>query len=256
MGALDFKQFEKGNLLVLASHPDDEAIGLGVLLQRISTKRVHVLYLCTGVNRHHPNATDYTALRQQEAVNAMALLGIPKERLHFLNCVNRELAQHLPEATEVVGSFIRKLAPRNVFAPAYEGGHPDHDATAALVLQLHNTHFFGACNVFEYTLYNVQNDMGRLGGFLPCTLSHYKEYLYQPTKKELVFKQRLLDVFDSQKGGIVDHFPVPYEMIRPAFQVPITGDKPTDPTFGEAYMHFNSHWVNACYSAIGKFLRR
>ena len=86
-------------LLVIAPHPDDEALGLGGLLQRAkaSKAQVRVLYLTNGESNEIAALfyqkrplllkSDFVksgSIRQKEARDAMALIGITPEELIFL----------------------------------------------------------------------------------------------------------------------------------------------------------------------------
>ncbi len=77
-------------VLVLAPHADDESLGCGGLIaQAIAASiELHVAVLTDGA-MSHPGSSMYpaarlTALREQEAAEAVAILGVPPERLCFL----------------------------------------------------------------------------------------------------------------------------------------------------------------------------
>ena len=86
-------------IVVVAPHPDDEAIGAGGLIQQACAAgaEVHVIYLTSGDHnqiafklynlRLHLSAKQYVAfgiMRQKEAARAMAGLGLSREQLTFL----------------------------------------------------------------------------------------------------------------------------------------------------------------------------
>ncbi len=86
-------------LLVLAPHPDDEALGAAGLIQRVvgSGGQVRVVMLTSGDGFPegvevsdgvaHPQASDfrgYGITREHETVTAMGLLGVPPSQLTFL----------------------------------------------------------------------------------------------------------------------------------------------------------------------------
>jgi len=86
-------------LLVLAPHPDDEALGAAGLIQRVraSGGQVRVVMLTSGDGFPegvevtdgvaHPGASDfrgYGVTRERETVTAMGLLGVPPSQLTFL----------------------------------------------------------------------------------------------------------------------------------------------------------------------------
>src|SRR5690242_14956296 len=82
--------------LVVAAHPDDEAIGAGGLLQRLpGASVVHVTdgaprdpsFLPEGLAK---DRAEYAALRRDEAARALALAGIPADRVRSLGIVDQE----------------------------------------------------------------------------------------------------------------------------------------------------------------------
>src|SRR5262249_8591511 len=86
-------------LLVVSPHPDDEILGAGGLIQRVlhAGGEVQVVYMTSGdgfqegvaMARHisHPGFQDYRAygtLREAEAKQALAILGVPSQAVRFL----------------------------------------------------------------------------------------------------------------------------------------------------------------------------
>lgn len=90
---------QRTSLLVIAPHPDDEALGAAGLIQRVRAKggRVHVVLLTSGdgfpegveaaAGIAHPSASDfrgYGVRRERETREAMARLGLTAEQVTFL----------------------------------------------------------------------------------------------------------------------------------------------------------------------------
>jgi LmbE family N-acetylglucosaminyl deacetylase len=108
--------------LVVAAHPGDETIGAGALLSRLPEVRVV-----------HATEVDGPA-RRREMEAAMALAGIPPERLlRIQGIAGQEAVRQLPRLARELAGLFRRLRPEVVVTHAYEGGHPDHDATALAV---------------------------------------------------------------------------------------------------------------------------
>ncbi|RPI27143.1 MAG: PIG-L family deacetylase, partial [Chloroflexota bacterium] len=94
-------------VLIIAPHPDDETIGAGGLIQAARSRgaEVRVVIVTNGDGQafaplalNHcllPRTKDYVALgerRQKETVNALGLLGLVQEDVHFLGYPDRQLA--------------------------------------------------------------------------------------------------------------------------------------------------------------------
>ena len=123
--------------LVVVAHPDDETIGCGAQLSRFLD--LTILHVTDGAPKNAVDArklayagpAEYAAARRRELEAAMALAGIPPVRLVPLGWSDQEATLYLPE---IAAELSRRLAGAEcVLTHAYEGGHPDHDATAFAV---------------------------------------------------------------------------------------------------------------------------
>src|SRR4051812_560258 len=162
--------------LLVAAHPDDEVIGAGAQLGRL--KDLVVVHVTDGAPRNlrdataagFPDRVSYAKAREREFQTALALLGSPCGTAQ-LGIVDQEASLDLAGLAERMMRLIDALQPRLILTHPYEGGHPDHDATAFAVhvacaqLQREKTR---AIELAEMTSYH--NDGGRLvaGEFLSC----------------------------------------------------------------------------------------
>src|SRR5262245_51895171 len=121
-------------ILLLAPHPDDEVAGCCAAIARARSQgsAVTIGFLTTGVpaqERLWPWDRSSHAWRVErrraEARSACAKMGA--EIAHFSDVSSRELKDHVRETRELVRSQARAHAADMLWAPAYEGGHPDHD---------------------------------------------------------------------------------------------------------------------------------
>ena len=119
---------------VVVAHPDDETIACGAQLPRFSD--VTVIHITDGAPQNGADASalgfagpaDYAASRRRELEAAMALAGVPPERLLSLGWPDQEASFHLPA---IATDLVERLANAEiVLTHAYEGGHPDHDSAA------------------------------------------------------------------------------------------------------------------------------
>jgi LmbE family N-acetylglucosaminyl deacetylase len=128
--------------LIIAPHPDDEVLGCGGLLARHAAagKRIEVLFLTNGEASHKGCCTaqenQIGIKRCHLAISANKILGVPPERLHFLEERDGKLP-HTGEdgfirLAEKIAAWIEKSEPTAVFCPHPFEGWSDHIATAEI----------------------------------------------------------------------------------------------------------------------------
>ncbi|MFH1917363.1 MAG: PIG-L family deacetylase [Nanoarchaeota archaeon] len=124
--------------IILAPHPDDELVGLaGMIATSENPEEFHVIYTSDGapvVPEWYPIAgcktpDEYRATRRAEAKAGCAYLSIPEEHLHFLEFSDFTLADNLNGLADTLTALFHVIRPTEIYIPALEKGHPDHDAT-------------------------------------------------------------------------------------------------------------------------------
>ena len=130
---------EFGSVLVVAPHQDDESLGCGgtIALLKMADITVTVLFTSDG-SMSHPNSKKYPEeklilLREQEAVNALKILGAKKEDIIFLRLKDSMLPTTddvgFDSAVDVVSGILSKLSPCTIILPWRRDPHHDHRAT-------------------------------------------------------------------------------------------------------------------------------
>jgi len=111
-------------VLVLAPHPDDEAIGCGGTLHRLhqAGARITCLFLTHG--------SEEAARRQAEARDAAVILGI--DDVVFWDEPPRQL-EPTKSNTAQLAELLRRVKPAMIFTPFPWDYHPDHLATNRLL---------------------------------------------------------------------------------------------------------------------------
>ncbi len=203
-------------VVVVAAHPDDEVIGLGALLPRFEDLRaiVHVTDGApkAGVEQWH----EYAQLRRREFQAAMVEAGVGGVRQICLQCPDQEASFRMVEIARELCGVFEELRPKFVLTHPYEGGHPDHDATAATVqgaAELLRNKGPYAPTILEFSSYH----QGPHGMETGCFLS-WPEWAVNGhvlTEEEKSTKKKLFDCYVSQRN-VLQYFPIGEEPLRPA----------------------------------------
>lgn len=207
---------------VIVAHPDDEAIGAGVLLAEIP--EAVVVHVTDGAprssatirRRGFKTRDAYAEARRAEVVRALRLAGIPEERIRCLGFVDGEATLRLVELCHDVIDLILELEPEVVLTHPYEGGHTDHDATAFAVHM--------ACGILrregvvspiilELTSYHQRNGKRVRSTFLSRT--GVPERSLELDADAQLLKARMFEAFVSQRDCLRD-FPIVAERFRVA----------------------------------------
>ncbi|WP_197523931.1 PIG-L deacetylase family protein [Cupriavidus sp. USMAHM13] len=143
------------SVLFLLAHPDDE-FGCFESLRRVvaSGGRAVVVYLTDG-----GSGTGIAMRRSDESRAVLGRLGISSGNLHFIGAQNHlpdgGLHRHLMPAWEACLAFCAtQPAFDSIYMPAWEGGHPDHDAVHLLGVLLGRR--LGISRLFQFPLYNAR----------------------------------------------------------------------------------------------------
>jgi len=207
------------SILLVAAHPDDEVIGAGAHLA--FWPDVHVVHVTDGAPRNHRYACDaafpdraaYAATRRKEAQDALAIAGITVERIVDLAFVDQEATFHLREISERLAALIAAKHPTVIVTHAYEGGHPDHDATCFAVHAARRIVARAGTSppkLIEMTAYFGQGRERVTGSFMP---SNRTPVVADLSEADRARKRRMLLCHKSQTD-LVDAFPVERECFR------------------------------------------
>lgn len=122
-----------GPVLIVAAHPDDEALGCGGTLARLSASGIqaHVLFMTDGVSSR-PGSTDQNA-RRQAAASAAEILGLNPPTFHDFPD-NAMDTVSLLDVVRVVEATIERIAPKAVFTHHHGDLNVDHQVVHRAVI--------------------------------------------------------------------------------------------------------------------------
>jgi LmbE family N-acetylglucosaminyl deacetylase len=138
--------------MLIAPHPDDEALACSIILQHAvrADAAIHVLYATDGEDNPWPQrvlerkwrlgAADrkrWGQLRRAEALAALHILGVGPADTRFLALPDQRLTDLLMTncrpSFEKFATFINDWAPTHLLVPSIHDTHPDHSALAVML---------------------------------------------------------------------------------------------------------------------------
>ncbi|HEY4989949.1 MAG TPA: PIG-L family deacetylase [Opitutaceae bacterium] len=132
-----------GSALVVAPHPDDEALGCGgaVALLAGAGAPVHVVFVTDGSASHpaHPTLSpnDIAVMRKAEAREATAILGVGPEHVSFMEGPDGQIANLGTDGTDRmasrIASLLERLSPDAILLPGRRDGSTDHESVFRIV---------------------------------------------------------------------------------------------------------------------------
>lgn len=147
-----FKFSSTSRVMLIAPHPDDEALACSVMLQRAvrAGSAIRVVYATDGENNPWPqraiqrkwrlNGADrkrWGELRRAEALAALSVLGVDAASVRFLALPDQKLTDFLlSRSRELIRSLSKLIAlwrPTDLFVPSISDTHPDHNSLAVML---------------------------------------------------------------------------------------------------------------------------
>lgn len=193
--------------VVIVAHPDDDVVGAGGLISRLED--VTVLHITDGVSKVSKNVpasnTDSgdsfeaaPALRL-ESRTALAIANVPPEQIVEFGLSTQQAPFELAELTRRIAAFLMQIAPDIVLTNPYEGGDPDHDATAFAThaaLRLMREKGFEPPSIFEIAMYPTPDGGKRVLDFLPSEAAEVTTLLLDKKARDL--KRQMFDCFKTR----------------------------------------------------------
>lgn len=184
---------------LVAAHPDDETVGAGACLGLFG--RLLLIHATDGAPANGVDAraagfasvAEYAEARGVELRAALFLAGADPE-LVGLGFTDQAASENMHAAAQALARLLAGHGAACVITHPYEGGHPDHDATAHMV--------HAACAllpsppcIMEMTSYHATPGGMASGLFLPNGEPHVTVPL---SMMERAAKRAMLDAFTTQ----------------------------------------------------------
>lgn len=146
----DYSLPDAKDALILASHPDDEALGCGGSIVLLNQKGIcpSIVYLTNGESLYGRPSPDIAEKRIAEAKKASKMLGC-RESL-FLNFPDGGASNLKNEIYVKLYDIIKTNRPDIVFAPSPVDFHADHISLSEVAVELHTE-----LKIFKLFLYEV-----------------------------------------------------------------------------------------------------
>jgi N-acetylglucosamine malate deacetylase 2 len=225
---MPFEDLQNERVAVIAPHPDDETIGAGWLLTNLRSPVL--IHVTDGSPRDLSDAwaagfvdrRDYAAARRIELYDALRAGGIRVGagacETFALGVVDQEASLEMAALGHKLANLFRELRPTAILTCAYEGGHPDHDATSFAV-HAACTMLSQTSPIFEFSLYHSARETGaerkariETGVFLP---GQEQGRVVDLSARAQAVKTRMLHCFKTQLH-MIENFPVDRERFRTA----------------------------------------
>ena len=210
--------FSLGPVALIVAHPDDETISAGGILSCIG----QLVHVTDGAPRAFGDRRrEYARQRREELLAALKIAGVPAGKTRTLDYIDQEASLDLTGLARRIAEILQEFRPAAVLTHPYEGGHPDHDATAFgvhMACALQNV----AAPIYEFTSYHAAiGGAGFQPGFQPamqtgCFLPGQdpgEPVVLSPAERER--KTRMVACFVSQQE-VLHNFAIGEERFRRA----------------------------------------
>jgi hypothetical protein len=168
--------------------------------------------------------------RKREMERCLTELGVKNS--FFQNIPTRTLKDNIFQTYNRIREIVIKRRIDNIFCPAYEGGHQDHDIANFICSKFRNE-----CKVNEFAEYNFFQEK------INCNSFFYKsknQKIINLTRQDKYFKKKCLEIYNSEKKNL-NYIKIDREMHRPIFNYDYTKPPYSGILFYRRFRYFSWH---------------
>ena len=176
-------------ILVIAPHPDDEVLGMGGTIKKLSPKNNITLLIMTDGASAQYSDKKMIKVRKESCKKSSKILGISE--IKFLNFKDMKL-DSVPqlEINQEIEKIIKKIQPKIVFTSPKNDLNRDHDVTFNSTLVATRPSSSGVKKVFSYELPGYTKK--------PFSPNHYEDITKQFVHKIKAFKMYKSEIMKFQ----------------------------------------------------------
>ncbi|MBY0111164.1 PIG-L family deacetylase [Patescibacteria group bacterium] len=249
------ESFERGaGVAVVVAHQDDESIAFGAQLPKLpEALMVHVTDGAPNDEKEwkgkgFKSKEDYAETRRRELTDALNIVGHSGERVS-LGIPDQGASAVLAQTAKRLADMFRAQGIHTVLTHAYEGGHPDHDATAFAVhaAQKIIEKEGGTLTIIEAPLYRPVDGVSTKQSFAPADT---ETYMIPLTVDQQELKQKLYDAHGSQRDAFAE-MSTRHEWLREAPPYSFT-ELPNNGQVSRLYREagLDTEWTNRTSTAL------
>ena len=193
---------------VIVAHPADEIVGAGCLISKLAD--VTIVHVTDGARDLREaraagfhDLASYAEARKRECRQALAVADVPEDRIIEFAVPDTTACECLSDLTKRVALLLQELGTDIVVTHPYEGGHPDHDATAFATnaaLRLMELNGLKPPTLFEMALHPGNDEISKLPEFLPGAEGETTTLVLDERATEL--KRRMFECLQSQRRSM------------------------------------------------------
>jgi LmbE family N-acetylglucosaminyl deacetylase len=218
------------NVVVIAPHPDDEAIGCGgaICLHGQRGDRVAAVFLTSGeLGMKKRPCAEAWKIREQEAEHAAEVLGIAA--LSFLRRPDGSVDNDIEATATALRPVLEREAPTVIYLPHAQEWHPDHSVCLSVVRQALQSSDLPLPTLLTYEIWtpmaqydhgeDITGVMRRKLQAIRCYRSQVEHFRYDRAVRGLnqyrgvlAWKCRYAEVFEHAFISATDSAPLPNEI--------------------------------------------